>query len=364
MPTFDVLMPVLNTVRFLGQAIDSIRTQTFSDWRLLILDHGSRDGSFELAQRYADLDNRIKVFSFAEADGLAELLNIGLGLCDCELILRLDADDVSLPNRMTIVNDLFHANPEALVIASHVLVIDETGRQIEFRRFPTSSTAVTAAGFFYNPISHSAVSINFKEFERHGARYGKDILQLLPATQSLAIRRHAEDYFLFGQLALLGPCINADAPLIKYRRHGASVGALHASTQMDIALEISRFLARTFCAMKGVQSFDPGPFCNHGDYIFDCQRTDYTAEYEQMAAALRHGLGPSEDLERELAFRWVLATRNYGRISARFLNFNWTHAATPHERRTVRQWLLRGVRNGKYVYRVNNQAAKNASISA
>ena len=48
MATIDVLMPVRNGMPFLAEAIDSIRKQTFSDWRLLVLDHGSSDGSLEL----------------------------------------------------------------------------------------------------------------------------------------------------------------------------------------------------------------------------------------------------------------------------------------------------------------------------
>ena len=74
----DVLLPVRNGLPFLGEAIDSILKQTFSDWRLLVLDHGSSDGSLELAQRYEDQDARIEVYSFPKAHGLAGLLNAGL----------------------------------------------------------------------------------------------------------------------------------------------------------------------------------------------------------------------------------------------------------------------------------------------
>jgi glycosyltransferase involved in cell wall biosynthesis len=362
MATFDVLMPVLNAVRFLGEAIDSIRNQTFSDWRLLILDHGSQDGSTELAHRYADLDSRIKIFSFSEADGLAELLNLGLDQCDCKYVVRQDADDISLPNRMSIVSDLFDENPECLVIGGHVFFIDEAGQQIEYRKLPTSPRAITAAGFFYNPMAHSALSINFSALKRHGATYGKDILKAVPAAQSIAIKRHAEDYFLFGQLALLGSCVNADVPFIKYRRHGGGVGALNAAQQIETALQISRFLANSFCVMRDVQTFDPGLFCNHADHIFDFHLKDYTAEFEQMAVSLRRGLGQSVELERELAFRWVLATRNSGRMASRYLRFDWKYAAAPNEWRTVRNWLLRGVRKGRYVYRANRGTATSAKF--
>jgi glycosyltransferase involved in cell wall biosynthesis len=352
MPTIDVLMPVLNGVKFLGEAIESIRAQTFSDWRLLILDHGSRDGSIEVAQRHADLDKRIEVFSVPDADGLAELLNLGLDKCDCKYVLRQDADDVSLPNRMSIVNDLFRENPEFSMVGGHGFHIDEEGRQMrsEISHLPISPKGVTAACFFYNPISHPTVSINFTAFKRYGARYGKDILNLLPAEQSIAIKRYAEDYFLFGQLAFLGLCANVDAPLIKYRVHGGSVGAANLTKQVETALQISRFLAGSFCIMKNVKTFDPGPFCSHSEQIFDFRLKDYSAEFEKMAVALRQGLGQSAELERELAFRWILVTRNSGLMAARYVKFHLKYRATPREWHIVRNWLLRGVRKGQPVY--------------
>ena len=355
MPVIDVLMPVRNGVQFLGEAIDSIRNQTFSDWRLLILDHGSQDGSAELAHRYAVSDRRIKVLSFPDADGIAELRNFGLEKCDCKYVLVQDADDVSLPNRMSIIHDVFRDNPNLLAVGGDALVIDKTGQQIGYVHMPTSSTAITAAGFFYNPMHHATVTANFTALKRYHATYGRDFLHLVSAPDSLVINRLAEDYILFGQLALVGSCANVSVPLIKYRRHSGGVGISNTLLQVQLALQVSFFLAKSFCLMKGVQEFDPGPFCNHGEYVFDFGRRDYTAEFEQMAVALRRGLGQSAELERELAFRRVLATRNSGQMAARYLQFHLKYASTRSEWCTVRNWFLRGVRKGKYVYRAEGK---------
>jgi hypothetical protein len=255
---------------------------------------------------------------------------------------------------MSIINDLFHDDPKFWVLGGQAFFIDEAGRQIGYgcsSHLPTSPKAITAACFFYNTMGHPMVSINFAALKRYGARYGKDILNELPAEQSLAVKGYAEDYFLFGQLALLGVCANVDAPLIKYRIQSRSVGALNPAHQIGTSLQISHFLAKSFCIMKGVPTFDPGPFCNHGEHIFYFQLRDYTVEFEQMADALRRGLGQSAELERELAFRRILATRNSSRMAARYLQFHLKYAATPREWRTVRNWLLRAVNKAKYHYR-------------
>jgi glycosyltransferase involved in cell wall biosynthesis len=347
----DVLLPVRNGLPYLGEAMDSILNQTFSDWRLLVLDHGSSDGSLDLAQQYEDRDARIAVYSFPEASGLAGLLNAGLEKCDCKFVSRLDADDISVPSRMSLVDEMFRARPDLELIGGGALLIDEAGRPLGYLPRPTSPQAIAAATFFYNPFIHSAITARFATFKRYGAPYGKDILQAVPEADFTAMPLLVEDYSLFGQLALLGRCANLDYPLIKCRRHVASVGGSNPVRQVELALQVSCFLAKSFSLMRSVAEFDPRPFCNHSEYVCDFHHSDYADSFEQMAVALRRGLGRSKELERELAFRWSLATRNSLRMSARYLKFRMRYAATPSEWRTVRNWLLRRARKGKYVYR-------------
>jgi hypothetical protein len=216
---------------------------------------------------------------------------------------------------------------------------------------PTDPKRVTAASFFCYPMLHPTIAANFPALERCGALYGKDILSAVPASETLAVRGLAEDYILFGQLALIGPCANIRAPLIRYRRHEKSVGIANPAAQIQTALEISRFLAKSFCRMKGLEIFDPGPFCNHADYVFDFKRRDYSDQFSRMAASLRRGLGNSPALERELAFRNVLSTRKSSEMALRYLRLRLGSSVLPNERRTVRNWLLRDVRRGKYIYR-------------
>jgi glycosyltransferase involved in cell wall biosynthesis len=347
----DVLLPVRNGLPFLGEAIDSIRRQTVRDWRLIVLDHGSTDGSLELARQRSEADRRIAVFSCPEADSLGALRNIGLAKCDCQYLLLQDADDVSFPNRMEIVTKAFEARPGLLAVGGEAEVIDPAGKRTGYLRRPADPRAITAATFFYYPMLHPTVAADFPALKKHGAAYGRDILNVLPPSESILANHLAEDYILFGQLALLGPCANIAAPLIQYRRHPQSVGVANPAAQIEIALKVSRFLAKSFCRVAGLEDFDPGPFCNHADYVFDFGRQDYATEYARMADILRRGLGPSPELERELAFRRVLATRNSREMALRYLRFRLNRSIWPNERRTVRNWLLRDLRHGKYVYR-------------
>jgi glycosyltransferase involved in cell wall biosynthesis len=358
MAAIDVLMPVRNAMPFLPEAIESIVNQTFSDWRLLVLDHGSSDGSLELARWRSQTDRRISVFSCPQAESLAALRNLGLSLCDCRYLMLQDADDVSFANRMKLTACAFASTPELLAVGGDAVVIDTYGKRRGYLRMPADPKAVAAASFFYYPMLHPTTAVDFHAFKRLGATYGADILNTAPG--GITVKCLAEDYVLFGQLALLGPCANIEAPLIRYRRHKKSVGIVNPVAQIETALRISRFLARSFCHMHGLDVFDPGPFCNHADYVFDFGRRDYTGAFSQMADALRRGLGHSAALERELAFRRVLAARNSGEMALRYLSFLSGNVSSPAERRTVRNWLLRSLRHGKYVYRPNDALAKMA----
>src|SRR5437879_2456334 len=137
-------MTVRNGMPFLAEAIDSIRKQTFSDWRLLVLDHGSVDGSLELAQQRAETEKRISVSCHPDADGVAALRNIGLAKCDCRHLLLQDADDVSFANRMELVARRFGISPNLLAIGGEAIVIDPKGRPMRHLRAPTEPAAVTA----------------------------------------------------------------------------------------------------------------------------------------------------------------------------------------------------------------------------
>lgn len=344
MATFDVLLPVKDGIAFLPAALDSIVDQTFRDWRLIVLDHGSTDGSLELAASYAERDKRIVVRPFPDARGLSGLLNAGLALCDSKYVLRQDADDVSLPDRMEVLAQVFEASPDLVVAGSLGDVIDAGGKTIGQIDMPTGPHGIAAGALFRTPVCHPAAAMRLDALQRLGARYGDDFIKALPQARQLQVPGLAEDYFLFGQLALVAPCVNLDRKLIQYRWHGANVGATKHQAQMQMALDISRNLAESASLIHGVPRCDPAPFCNHGERLFDIEdEFDFSESYAHLAALMQRMAPIGLDLQRELAFRRVLARRERVTMGARFAAFAARHGARPAEARTVRSWLLRGL---------------------
>jgi len=100
-PKVSVIMPVRNTEKYVGEAIESILSQTFTDFEFIIIDDGSTDNSLEIIKNYASKDDRIQVIVNKVNLGQPKSLNKGIALAKGKYIARMDADDISLPERFS-----------------------------------------------------------------------------------------------------------------------------------------------------------------------------------------------------------------------------------------------------------------------
>ena len=100
MPRVSVVMPVYNSQKYLAEAIDSILAQTFGDFELLCVDDGSSDNSAAIIQSYAQRDSRVKLIQHEQNQGQAAAQNTGLAHARGAYFTLMDADDISLPQRL------------------------------------------------------------------------------------------------------------------------------------------------------------------------------------------------------------------------------------------------------------------------
>ena len=116
-------MPVYNAEKFLAEAIDSILQQSFSDFEFIIIDDCSTDSSVAIIESYKDA--RIRLYRNNVNSGISYSLNRGIELATTELIARMDADDVSYPQRLQIQYDYLLAHPECAMVSSLARMITE-----------------------------------------------------------------------------------------------------------------------------------------------------------------------------------------------------------------------------------------------
>lgn len=121
----SVGIPFFNAEKFLSKAIESVISQSYDNWELLLLDDGSNDGSLEIAKRFEQHDNRVKVFSDGKNKGLGARLNELAMLSNGEYIARMDADDIMHPQRLETQLQILTDNPSIDVLGTNAYVIDE-----------------------------------------------------------------------------------------------------------------------------------------------------------------------------------------------------------------------------------------------
>lgn len=123
----DVLLPTYNSAKYLKSAVDSIRKQTVSDIRIIIIDDGSTDATGSLIEEMKAIDPRI-VYHHQENAGIVAALNNGLELCNAPYIARMDGDDISYPDRFEKELVCLEANPDYVAVSGLARHIDSEGK--------------------------------------------------------------------------------------------------------------------------------------------------------------------------------------------------------------------------------------------
>lgn len=208
LPQVTVLMPVYNAAPFLREAIDSILSQTFTDFEFLIIDDGSTDDSTEIIGAYRD--HRIRLVRNEQNLKLPATLNRGLELAQGKYIARMDADDISLPERLAKQVSFLDAHPTIGLCGTWAQAFGDAQFQIIH---PTDSERIRAKLLFDSAFVHPAVLLRRDLFHQYGLRYPD-----LP---------HFEDYALWQEASRLFPLANILEHLLRYRVTGQS--AFHSA---------------------------------------------------------------------------------------------------------------------------------------
>ncbi|MCC8152339.1 MAG: glycosyltransferase [Lachnospiraceae bacterium] len=112
-PIVSIIMPVYNAQEFLSEAIESVLNQTFTDWEMIIVDEPTTtDSTDDIIRHYMESDERIRLIINEEKLGISKSLNVALDASRGTYIVRMDADDISLPNRLEEQVKYMERNPD------------------------------------------------------------------------------------------------------------------------------------------------------------------------------------------------------------------------------------------------------------
>ena len=126
-PRITVLVGIYNCASTLGEALDSLIEQTYKDFKVVLCDDGSTDDTLEVANKYAQLYDNIKVIRNTKNMGLNYTLNQCLKYADTEYVARMDGDDISLPSRFEKEVEFLDLHPEYAIVSCPMICFDENG---------------------------------------------------------------------------------------------------------------------------------------------------------------------------------------------------------------------------------------------
>lgn len=293
-PLVTVLMPVYNAAAFVREAIDSILGQTLGDFELLVVDDGSTDGSADILRSYDD--PRIRVARSPTNEGVTAALNRGLDLAEGRYVLRMDADDVSLPDRLENQVRYMEEHPEVGVCGGSIHGFNAT-REFEapIPRAQTHEPMVCTLPFG-TVLLHPTVIFRGELF-RDGLRYDPDY-------------PHAEDYELWCRAARVTRLAVLPAIVLRYRMHGRSISSRFHRAQLETTQRIRLREVRAI----GVEPTPEDAVLHHalsGAKLPPGQTLDDARRWFDALAAANHRSRylPVEAFDRALASRLARLTR-------------------------------------------------------
>ncbi len=172
-PEVSVVLPFYNAEGTLSAAIGSILNQTFPAFELLLVNNNSDDGSLIIAQGFAQKDKRIRIVHEKE-QGVDWAMNCGLNNARGRFIARMDADDVSFPDRIEKQIRFLKENPDYGLIGSMVEYVSHIRNADGFKRFVSwvnsfySTEAIEMNRFIEIPIVNPTVLFRRELYEKYG----------------------------------------------------------------------------------------------------------------------------------------------------------------------------------------------------
>lgn len=231
-PRVSVILPCYNGEVYLREAVQSILDQTLADFELIVVDDGSTDGSPAILRNMAGGDARIRVVTQPNG-GIVAALNAAIDHARGQYIARMDADDVSFPERLAFQASYLDRHPDVVLVGGYAVG----------DRNPTPASTRTTGG------RHASTDLSVFP-PRIAVSMHPLIMMRAAALRAMggyrSDYRHAEDYDLFIRASAHGRIENPPVDVLFYRRHeGAiSIGNVEEQERSAVRAELDA-IART-----------------------------------------------------------------------------------------------------------------------
>lgn len=158
----SVLMGIYNCADTLEQAVFSIKSQTYTNWELILCDDGSVDNTYFIAENLARNDSRIILIRNEHNIGLNATLNRCLSFATGKYIARMDGDDDCMLDRFERQVRFLQEHSNFDIVSSNMIFFDENGEwgRTEAKECPNSEDVVTGSPICHAPVMMSKACID------------------------------------------------------------------------------------------------------------------------------------------------------------------------------------------------------------
>jgi glycosyltransferase involved in cell wall biosynthesis len=231
-PKISVLMSAYNAEKHIEEAVQSILDQSYKDFEFIIINDGSNDNTLEKLRAFADLDNRIRLIDQSNI-GLTNSLVKMVELARGKYLARMDADDVSHKERLTLQIQYLEDNLSVGMIGSWVHIIDEVGSIISNKKLVTLDKKIQKKIIYGNQFVHGSVMLR------------KDIFFLAGGYDDTF--KYSQDYDLWLRVSKISKCVNYPFYLYLLRVHKDSLSCKNSDSQLDFAV---RSIMKNVCHQR------------------------------------------------------------------------------------------------------------------
>ena len=235
----SVVMAVFNQADTLEAAVKSVLNQSFKDFEFIIVNDASTAKTAASLKKIKD--QRVKIITNQTRLGLTRSLNLGLKKARSQYVARMDADDVSLPDRFKLQLDYLETHPDIGLLGSAVSLVGPSGRFLKIKRPPATPEIIRQAALRFCPFIHPTWMLRRQVIEAIGF-YNSEFT-------------YAQDYEFALRVLSRFKGANLTTPLLKYRVDSPrAISLRHLKTQERFALK-ARWLALTRYGYPKSESF-------------------------------------------------------------------------------------------------------------
>jgi hypothetical protein len=201
-PRCSIVIPAYNAADMVTLALDSVMSQTMPHFECIIVDDGSTDATRNIIRRYVEKDPRF-ILHARPHGGIVPALNYGIEKATCEIIVRMDTDDIMAPDRLEKQLAFMEHHPDVDIVGAQMVCMDVKGTPVRQSAYPLTDAEIKKAMFTTNPLAHPTVAFRTKVWETLGGYQGDG---------------RAEDYRLWAEAHIYGFVFaNMEDVVLQYR---------------------------------------------------------------------------------------------------------------------------------------------------